>query len=354
MNDPYAKSGTDVDADLLVVGGGPVGLVTALYAALAGMSVVVLESRPGPVDKACGEGLMPSALQRLASLGVDPSGHAFSGIGYNDTHGRRVTAQFPAHSGQGRGVRRTELNRALAQRSAAVGVQVLQQRAEEVQQGLDWVQSGGVRARWLAAADGLHSPIRRQLALNKPGRKLARYGLRRHVQLAPWSDLVEVHWAADAECYVTPIAADTVGIAVLTSTRGRSLNQWLNEFPDLARRIDGAEIASADRGAGPLEQRVSQLVSGRVLLVGDAAGYVDALTGEGMAAGFAQAQQLVAAISAGAPQQYELAAARVTRTSRALTTGLLRATSLRPVRRALVPAASAAPWAFAHIVGKLA
>jgi 2-polyprenyl-6-methoxyphenol hydroxylase-like FAD-dependent oxidoreductase len=70
--------------DVLVVGGGPVGLATAIHCALAGLSVTVAEPRGTPIDKACGEGVMPAAVRRLAALGVKPDGHPLRGIRYVD------------------------------------------------------------------------------------------------------------------------------------------------------------------------------------------------------------------------------------------------------------------------------
>jgi flavin-dependent dehydrogenase len=337
--------------DLLVVGGGPVGLVTALYARRAGLEVTVLESRTAPVDKACGEGVMPSALARLRDLGVVPVGHPIAGIAYTDGV-RRAEARFT--SGPGRGVRRTVLQPTLLEAARGRGVVIVAGSAAEIAEGPGWVSAGGVRAQWLAAADGLHSPVRRRLGLDAPARGRARHGLRRHVRVRPWTDLVEVHWARDAECYVTPVADDAVGIAILTSVRGRSWSQWLPLFPEVAERVAQAPAASDDRGAGPLRQRASRLSKGRVLLVGDAAGYVDALTGEGLAAGFAQAEELVRAVAAGRPEGYDAAARRATRRSRWLTWGLLTATSQPWVRRQLVPAATRAPRLFGTAVDLLA
>jgi flavin-dependent dehydrogenase len=108
------------------------------------------------------------------------------------------------------------------------------------------------------------------------------------------------------------------------------------------------------RGAGPLRQRARRRVAGRVLLVGDAAGYVDALTGEGLALGLAQARAAVAAIVSGRPAGYELAARRLGWRHELLTHTLLRASRLPVVRERLVPAAAAAPRVFGAAVDQLA
>ncbi|RJK93143.1 NAD(P)/FAD-dependent oxidoreductase [Vallicoccus soli] len=338
-------------ADLVVVGAGPVGLGTAVEAALAGMDVVVVDPRPGPVDKACGEGLMPPARDALARLGVEPPGREFHGIAYVDGRGPAATARF--RSGPGLGVRRTALSGALAERASALGVRRVAARAAAPLVRPGEVEVAGVRAPWAVAADGLHSPLRRALGLDAPVRGRPRYGLRRHWAVAPWSDAVEVHWATDAEAYVTPVADDLVGVAVLCGG-GRPYEAWLDRFPALRERLAGAEPASAVRGAGPLQQRARRRVDGRVLLAGDAAGYVDALTGEGIAVGLIGARELVRCLVAGRPHEYERAWRRATGDYRRLTRGLLWASSRPAVRRRLVPAARRAPWAFAHVVDRLA
>jgi flavin-dependent dehydrogenase len=335
--------------DLLVVGGGPAGLATAINGAKAGLEVVVVEKRSGAIDKACGEGLMPHTLRHLERLGVHPHGKPFRGISYQDG-ARHVDAPFTR--GAGRGVRRTVLHGALLDAAASAGVQICHDEVSEISQDATAVRAGHWRARYLAAADGLHSPIRRSLGLERPSPGPRRWGIRRHVRTAPWSDYVEVHWAPGAEAYVTPIADDCVGVAVLKSRRG-GFDSHLAEFPALRDRIEGLPH-EPDRAAGPLRQRVSRRAAGRILLVGDAAGYVDALTGEGLGLAFGAAELLVKAVVAERPDTYDRQWRQLTRRYRMLTAGLLQASGFPPLRARIVPAAAAMPTVFAGVVNLLA
>ena len=337
--------------DLVVAGGGPVGLAVALHAHRAGLDVVVHEPRPGPVDKACGEGLMPGAVLDLADLGIDPAGHDLAGIHYLDASGAHPGAAARFRAGPGRGVRRTVLHAALADAVAAAGVPVEQRPVTSVRQTEDLVVVDGTSARHLVAADGLHSPTRRLVGLDAPTSARRRYGLRCHVHQAPWSPFVEVHWSPRAEAYVTPVAEDLVGVAVLTG-RGVGFDEALADFPLLRDRLSGERTRV--RGAGPLRQRARARAAGRVLLVGDAGGYVDALTGEGLALGLAQARVAVGCLSADRPDLYPRQARRIGLRAEVLTHTLLAATGRPAVRRRLVPAASRLPWVFSAAVDQLA
>ncbi len=341
--------------DLLVVGGGPIGLLTALEARREGLTVTVVERRRGPVDKACGEGIMPSALARMQELDVQPVGRSFRGIAYVGAHGHRVSAEF--RHGPGMGVRRTVLHDALGRAADSTGVHRIlgDARLGAVRPTHVEVDVAGrsLRGAYLVAADGLHSQIRTELGMARSSRRPARYGLRRHWAVEPWSDHVEVHWSPRAELYVTPVDDLTVGVAVLTAVRGRSYDEWLLEFPDVAERIASAAPASALRGAGPLLQPTRSRSAGRVLLVGDAAGYVDALTGEGLVMGSRQARAAVLAIRDDDPASYESAWCKATFASSRLTRGLLRASGSPVVRSRLVPAAQRFPWVFEAAVAVL-
>lgn len=345
--------------DVLVVGGGPAGLASALYAARAGLSVTVLEPRADAVDKACGEGLMPGGLSLLADLGIDPRGRELLGIRYVDGL-RAATADFA--SGAGRGVRRTTLHAALGARVAATGIEVLHVAARDLSQDDDGVQVRTVidrchvgptlHGRYLLAADGLHSPVRKTLGLDASSRGPRRYGLRQHYGIPAWSAHVEVHWGRHGEAYVTPVAEDLVGVAVL-SARRLPFEQHLRDFPVLTEHLRAGEAVTDVRGAGPFRQRSRRRVAGRVLLVGDASGYVDALTGEGVALGLAQARAAVESVAAGRPQSYERTWRQVTRRYTLMTTALVQGTRAAPLRRAVVPAAAALPMAFAAAVHQL-
>ncbi|OLT52432.1 NAD(P)/FAD-dependent oxidoreductase [Cellulosimicrobium sp. CUA-896] len=371
--------------DVLVVGGGPVGLAAAVHARDAGHDVLVVDRRAavldGALDKACGEGLLPGALAAVHDLGVDPPGHPLAGISYRSADGARH-ADHAFAAGPGRGVRRTALHAALHARALEAGARVRHATVRELDQDPDCVDvrlagpggddgggddgGGGdsgtathVRARWVLGCDGLHSTVRRLAGLDgAPYRAAAtRYGLRSHHRVAPWSDYVEVHWSARAEAYVTPVAPDLVGVAVLAPRGGPggaapgTAEDHLADFPELADRLAGVPAAGKVLGAGPLRRRARRRTAGRVRLVGDASGYVDALTGEGVRVGLAQAQAAVRHLDD--PVAYERAWSRATRDYRVLTTGLL-AWASSPARGAIVPLAATVPPLYAAVVERLA
>jgi flavin-dependent dehydrogenase len=284
-------------------------------------------------------------LAELTSLGVDPAGMPFQGIAYvNERH--RAEARF--RNGPGRGVRRTTLHAALAARAKEEDTDWIRTRVTSVQQDAHGVTAGGVRAKWLVGADGLHSPVRRAVGIKATAGTPRRHGVRWHFNVPVWSEFVEVHWSRWGEAYVTPVEPDLVGVAILSGERPD-----LAWFPWLSRHLEGASRGHA-RGCGPLRQVVSRRVAGRVLLVGDAAGYEDALTGEGISLAVKQAAAAVEAIVDDAPGSYEAAWHRVTRNYRLLTRALVLGSAPRVARRAIVPACTLLPGVFGRAVNTLA
>lgn len=343
--------------DLLIAGGGPAGLGTAILAAQYGLNVVVVEPRSGVIDKACGEGLMPPAVRALEEMGVEiPQSHPFLGIRYVDESGS-VEARFRA--GPGLGVRRTVLHGALLARALELGIGMVEGRIDAFDQDARGVTWGALRARYGVIADGLQSPLRQKLGLLAPPRLPARLGIRRHFRMAPWSPWVEVHWSEHAEAYVTPVAEDLVGIAILYQRDAPPpasglppFERWLAGFPALRERL--GEPVTQPRGAGPFEQRVRRRVVGRLMLVGDAAGYLDPLTGEGVRLGLESAVALVNAIRHADPQAYERAWPGIARRYWWMTSALLALGRHAWTRRLIVSVPSRFPWIFDHTLNLLA
>jgi menaquinone-9 beta-reductase len=303
--------------EVLVAGGGPAGLAAAIAARQAGFEVAVVDCERPPIDKACGEGIMPDGLAALAALGVhvDPSQAApFHGICFINGP-REVQASFPC--GVGYGIRRTLLHRALVDRASECGVSLHWGRRIT---GLspDGLQVEGetVSSRWLICADGQNSKLRKLSGLDPAHATRKRFGFRRHYRVAPWSEFVEVHWSDLGQMYVTPVAEDQVCIALITGRRGLRFDAALPSFPQLAVKLRQGALIGTTLGSTTASRRLRSVQAGSLALIGEAAGSVDAITGEGLSIAFQQAVALAEAMRAGDLTAYDLAHARVTRLPR--------------------------------------
>lgn len=299
-----------MDADVVVVGGGPAGLAAAIALGRQGIQTQLLDRGPLPQQrKVCGEGLMPSGLEVLARLGArarlpEDAVHPFQGIRYLSREGRIATGRF--RGGPGLGIRRDVLSRALLEEAHSLAPVDLRPEVSllDVQLSSDRVElqtsHGPLRARFLVGADGLLSRVRSQVGLAGPRGRRRRFGTNQHFAIAPWSPFVDVHWGDGVEAYITPVAPDQVGVAMLWDTwRGPPrpagsaiMRTLLARFPVLDERLRDAKPIDTAASVGSLAQGTSGVVRDRVALLGDAAGYLDAITGEGLSLALEEAVAL--------------------------------------------------------------
>lgn len=349
--------------DLLIIGAGPCGLGSAIYARSKGLKVCVLDSKSGVIDKACGEGVMPGGVKLLHSLGVEiPRYRPFKGIRYLNGK-QHADGFFP--QGEGWGVRRTVLHQALLERARDVGVTITQHRVKSTWQTTDLAYADDFYAPYIIAADGLRSPTRRRLNLELQHHSPNRYGLRRHFAIKPWTDFVEVYWSRYAEAYVTPVDENLVGVAILfgdelreklsaANDTDKSLKFYaraLAEFPELNMRC--INPASTIRGAGPFKTVLSKQQCGRILLAGDAAGYLDPITGEGIRLGLKTGMAAVDAISSGNVDAYSRNWQKSIRAYWSGTSALLWLRRQEVLRKLMIPTLKAIPPLFSHILARI-
>jgi flavin-dependent dehydrogenase len=337
-----------IETDVLVVGAGVAGAATARLLAEAGHRVVLLDRARFPRDKPCGEGVMPTGVRLLDRLGVlakIPAGqrHVLRGAGFVVDGRHRVRGDFPDVGGGydwGIGVKRLILDHHLLEHARAhPGVEVHEEeRATDVRgaaRGFAEVSTPArqYRARVVVGADGARSLVRRRLGLELPRGSRRRYGMRAHFTFPPgWIpvDYVTVYSDVGGECYVTPVSDSDLEVALtlerarMNSFAGRleaAFDGYLHSLPHLRRVVAGAERTSAVLACGPFDVWARSRVADGVVLVGDAGGYLDPITGEGISLALQgacwAAETIDAALRAG-----DLSAARLnsydTRVQRAL------------------------------------
>jgi len=355
--------------DLAVVGGGPAGLAVAIVAAEQGLSVVVLERRDFPSDKACGEGVLPPGVKALERLGIrDRFDHTtsfpFRGIRFIQEDGSCAESAMPSI---GMGIRRTVLVEMLARRAEELGA-VLRHRCmvnaveAKADGAIIHTADGIITAKLVVAADGLHSQLRKASGLEATPGARRRFALRQHYDVRPWSDFVEVYVDAKGEAVATPVSDRCVGVNFVWedgAIEQPTLPTLASRFPALRARLGNAPATSTVKGAGPMAQHATRRNSERMVLVGDAAGFVDSISGDGLSIAFNSAlilgKHLGRILAHGATResirQYDREARRLYRGYWFVTNGLLTIARHPRARRTIINSLMHHPGVFRAMMG---
>lgn len=289
--------------DAIVVGASIAGATAAALLGQQGHQVLLLDKSTFPRPKVCGEGLMPAGANILKRLGLfsdiqQAGAHPFEGIRFCPADSKPLELDFTQVSDAARGwiLPRIKLDALLnnwARRQpgvtfqSGVHVRTIRIRQDEVE-----VRSKGERftARILIGADGIRSRFHRIFGLSRKLPRLKRFGLRTYYdQIQNCESTVEVHFSEVGEAYVAPMGGSRALVALLLYLRRKRressreiFTKSLECFPGLASRIGNAQPAAPIEAAAPLALTLAKSHAHRLLLVGDAAGAIDPVTGQGM------------------------------------------------------------------------
>jgi menaquinone-9 beta-reductase len=318
--------------DVLIVGAGPAGIAAAIAAATQGLHVEVIDARKPPIDKACGEGLLPASLESLAALGFDlrdllhTEGYPLQGVRF--LNGKNIAeAAFPLSSG--RGIRRTVLHELLVDRAESLGARFHWENAVRAieptaQSAIVRTNHQTLSTRYLIGADGHQSRVATATGLTAAATiHSRRIGLSQHYAIAPWTNFVEVYWSDHGQAYVTPTSSKEVCVAYVANQRSPTLTEALSQFPTLQHHLANAPLSGAARGSITLDRKLHRVTTENIALIGDASGSVDAVTGEGLALCFRQAAALAVALKNDDLAFYQQAHRRIRRLPSLMSRALL-------------------------------
>src|SRR5438128_1308423 len=291
-------TGMSFDADIIVVGAGPAGSTVAMLLAAGGVQVRVLDRATFPRDKPCGDYCNPGAVGLLRDLGMlpavlDAGAAVISAMRVYAQDGSRFEAPFPV--GDGLLLPRLRLDAALlghASRAGAAieeGVAVESVRIHPDAVDVQMASGRRLRARLLIAADGMHSTIARRLGrLRVPA--AARYTVGAYFSsLSRTTPGGELHLGSGLYAGVAHFGGGVANVCMALPRRlwrragpQPTFEAALTCLPALAEAMAGARRESAFRCCGPVGFAVRDPVADRVLLIGDAGGQIEPMTGQGI------------------------------------------------------------------------
>lgn len=334
-----------LDADVAVVGAGPAGAAAALFAARSGRRVILIDKQAFPRDKPCGEGLMPSGRPPLRELGledavIEQGAPPLRGVQFSLLDQAPAVACFPSHNGEeaGLGVRRLDFDARLVDAVLAEpSIQFYPRTsARDIQQrrsGVDVLTStGDIHAPHVVVADGLRSALRHGLGWTVGPRPPHRYGIVAHWRIdGPVDPWVRITFADGLEVYEGPVAGNLRMVGLLCYQHrmrefgGRLAARYRDVVLAFRPELRDADQVGPVAAAGPFWYRARTVAHRGVFLVGDAAGFTDPITGEGIAAGLRQARAVSAALDAEHPEPvYRRAHRRLTTDARRIASLFLR------------------------------
>jgi menaquinone-9 beta-reductase len=296
------------DAEVVVVGGGPAGSSTATHLARAGVDVVLVDKAVFPREKACAEYCSPGVVDALDDLGVlerikEGEHRSLPGMQVV-AQGRPIPLPFTSDRPDGNlalGVRRSVLDDILLRHAADAGAEVhegIRVTSPVIYDGAVrgvYVKNGSgetrINADFVVAADGLHSTVTRALGLDRPVRWPRRLGL-----VARFSGLPELvtngqmHIGDEVYCGLSPVTESIANVSLVVPMgykpkgfpTGQFFDQMIRTLPGIDALLGDAQRVSSVRGLGPMGKRVLRPEGPGYLLVGDASGFFDPLTGEGV------------------------------------------------------------------------
>ncbi len=321
----------DKISKVVIIGGGPCGLVAAILLSKIIKEVVVLEKEKFPVDKVCGEGLMPRAVDFLKDENIldqnflNDKNNYYYFEGINFAHQNIcLEGKFPKNS-RGMGIKRTVLSQLLFNKARDSGVVIkTSSKVVDIKTGVrpfvtfmteQSVSNNSnvmsiIEADLVLLCDGHSSllkqklEIKRQLLypqiLKRKGEFPLRLGAREHYTIRPWSNKVEVLWGDGIEAYITPLSSDKIGITWLFNAKqmkpGSDSEIFLKYFPSLKEKLKNAISLNDFLVFGPMGLKSNRGSLGKICLLGDSFSFYDGITGEGLASAFNECQLLLKAL----------------------------------------------------------